>query len=161
MNEQLKQSEFEELSAWLDGELSAERSAEVERHVREDVAWARAAAELRAIHEAMDGVETPPAPDAGLARRIIAGVHVRELTETEAERLSAYVDGELAAEACQVVERNIQTDPAWREALRDLQEIDSLLDGLTVPAAPAGLAGRISQAVHKDHRRRRAFRVGS
>jgi len=160
MSELLKQSDFEALSAWLDGELSADAAAEVERHIQQDPVWRQAADDLRNLHEALDSY-TVPAGKPGLAQRILAGIPARDLTESEIEDLSAYLDGELQPERIAAVERGLQTDVAWRETQRDFDEVDSLLDCCTVPAASAELTGRIMSAVQKHARRHNALRLAS
>jgi anti-sigma factor RsiW len=161
MSGQLGQSDFEDLSAWLDGELSAERAAQVERLVHEDRLWRQAERELCSLHEALDSYAAP-APAPGLARRILAGIPTRELTESELENLSAYMDGELPAEpAAAEVARGIEADAAWRQMRRDLQDVDSLLDYYTAPPASAELTGRIMSAVRKQARHRQVLRVVS
>ena len=161
MSGQLGQSDFEDLSAWLDGELSAERAAQVERLVHEDRLWRQAERELCSLHEALDSYAAP-APAPGLARRILAGIPTRELTESELENLSAYMDGELPAEpAAAEVARGIESDAAWRQMRRDLQDVDSLLDCYTAPPASAELTGRIMSAVRKQAHHRQVLRVVS
>jgi anti-sigma factor RsiW len=161
MSGQLGQSDFENLSAWLDGELPAERAAEVERLVHENPVWRQAGQELRSLHEALDSYAAP-APAPGLARRILAGIPTRELTESELETLSAYMDGELPAEPAAVeVAHGIEADAAWRLMRRDLQDVDSLLDYYTAPPASAELTGRIMSAVRRHARRRQVLRVVS
>lgn len=160
MSGQLGQSDFENLSAWLDGELPAERAAEVERLVRENPVWRQAGQELRSLHEALDSYAAP-APAPGLARRILAGIPTRELTESELETLSAYMDGELPAGSAAEVARGIEADAAWRQMRRDFQDVDSLLDDYTAPPASAELTGRIMSAVRKQARRRQGLRVVS
>ncbi len=76
MNRKLTQDEFDDLSAWLDGELPTDRAGEVERLVREDAAWSRAAAELEATDRALDAW-TVPAPPADLAERIVESCSAR------------------------------------------------------------------------------------
>jgi len=160
MSELLGQSDFENLSAWLDGELLADAAAEVERRVRQDPAWREAADELRDLHEAL-GHYTVPSPASGLAGRILAGIPTRDLTESEIEELSAYLDGELPAERAAAVDRGFKDDPAWREARLEFEEVDRLLDCYTVPPASAELTGRIKSAVQKHARRRQALRSAS
>jgi anti-sigma factor RsiW len=160
MSEHLRQSDLEDLSAWLDGELPSPRAAEVDRLVQENAEWARALQELRILSETLDCYEAP-APRAGLAQRILAGIPGRDLTDSEIEQLSAYVDGELPASAAAAVSGGIEADSAWRAAALDFSEIDSLLDSYTVPPAPQGLAERIIEAIHRRQRRRQVFRVGS
>lgn len=157
MNERLEQSDFEALSAWLDGELSDAAAAEVECRIQQDPVWRGAADELRSLHEALDGY-TVPAPASGLARRVLAGIPARDLTESEIEDLSAYLDGELPAERAEAIDRGFQADPAWRETRREFEEVDRLLDCYTVPPTSAELTGRIKSAVQKHARRRQALR---
>ena len=159
MNEHLGQSEFEDLSAWLDGELPSDRAAEVERLVREAPAWARAAEELRTLNEALDGYVVA-APDTHLARRILANLPARELTDSEADELSAYLDGELPAEAAEAVAVSVRDVPAWRQTLCDYRDLDALLDRYTAPSAPAGLARRVTAFVRRRTRRRRVLAAG-
>lgn len=65
--------DFEDLSAWLDGELDGERSARVAALVGADPAWRRARAELTALDAALDAYTVPAAP-ADLAERILRRV---------------------------------------------------------------------------------------
>ncbi len=160
MSGQLGQSDFENLSAWLDGELPPERAAEVERLVRENPVWRQAEQELCSLHEALDSYAAP-APAPGLARRILAGIPARELTAGELENLSAYMDGELPAGSAAEVARGIEADAAWRLMRRDLQDVDSLLDYYMAPPASAELTGRIMSAVRKKAHRRQVLRVVS
>ncbi len=158
MSGQLGQSDFEDLSAWLDGELPAERAAQVERLVHDDPVWRHAEQKLRVLHEAMDGYAAP-APAPGLARRILAGIPTRELTEGELESLSAYMDGELRGDSAAEVAQSIEADAAWRQTRRDFQDVESLLDHYTAPPVSAELTGRIMSAVRKHARRRQVLRV--
>jgi anti-sigma factor RsiW len=158
MNEELGQSDFADLSAWLDGELPGGRAAEVERLVRDDPVWRRAERELRGLHEALDSYAAPSAAPS-LARRILAGIPRRELTAGELENLSAYMDGELPAGAVDEVARSIEADAAWRQTRRDFQDVEGLLDYYAAPPASAGLTGRILSAVRRHARRRQVLRV--
>jgi len=73
MEEQVRQIDIEALSAWLDGELTAEQGREIEDRVQSSPALARALAELRALDKAL-GAYTVPAPADGLAGRVVASV---------------------------------------------------------------------------------------
>jgi anti-sigma factor RsiW len=158
MSGQLRQSDFEDLTAWLDGELTGQRAAQVERLVHDDPVWRRAEQELRSLHKAIDGYAAP-APAPGLARRILAGIPMRELTESELESLSAYMDGELQGDSTAEVARSIQADAAWRQTRRDFQDVERLLDYYTAPPVSAELTGRIMSAVRSQQRRRQVLRV--
>lgn len=158
MSGQLRQSDFEDLSAWLDGELTGPRAAQVEKLVHDDPVWRRAEQDLRSLNEAMDSYAAPePAP--GLTGRILAGIPMRELTESELENLSAYMDGELRSELTAEVAHNIQADAAWRQTRRDFQDVEGLLDHYTVPPASAELTGRIMSAVRRQQRSRQTLHV--
>ena len=158
MSGRLGQSDFEDLSAWLDGELPLGRAAEVERLVQDDPVWRRTERELRILHEALDGY-TAPAPAPGLARRILAGIPTRELTESELEDLSAYMDGQLQGDSAVEVAHSIEADAAWRQTRRDFQDVEGLLDYYTTPPVSAELTGRIMSAVRKHARRRQVLHV--
>jgi hypothetical protein len=69
MDSKLTQSEFEDLSAFLDGELAEEASREIARRVESDAAWASAHSELLALDRLLDAY-TAPAVDERLAERI-------------------------------------------------------------------------------------------
>lgn len=66
---QLEQSDLEDLSAFLDGELAGDRLAEVRRLVQTDAAWRQASAELAALGDVLGTVQAPAHSD-GLAERI-------------------------------------------------------------------------------------------
>lgn len=68
MNETLTQSQREDLSAWLDGELDAAEAARVEQLVADDPVWAREAEQLRRLDALLDAWEAP-APADDLAER--------------------------------------------------------------------------------------------
>jgi anti-sigma factor RsiW len=69
MNHNIRQSDIEALSAWLDGELPAAEAERMSRRVQDEPALAAACQELRAIDAALDFWPAPP-PPADLARRI-------------------------------------------------------------------------------------------
>lgn len=146
MTDRLEQRDFDDLSAWLDGQLPAERAGEVERLCREDPAWRNAHRELLAIGQAMDGVVVP-APAAGLAERIIAGVAERELPLSDFEDLSAYVDGQLSPDRAAQIEQLIARSPIWRRAHSELLALDEAMAGAGAPVVAGDLAGRIIAGV--------------
>ncbi len=76
MNNELKQSDFEDLSAWMDGELDVEQAERVARQVESDPVWAEAYRELLALDEMMDVWESPTVP-AELTARILANAKDR------------------------------------------------------------------------------------
>jgi len=71
MAEGLRQVDFEELSAWCDGELDAERAAAVEARVTADPAWRRAHEQLVALNRALDAWTVEPC-EKGLDEQIMA-----------------------------------------------------------------------------------------
>ncbi|MGC9454849.1 MAG: anti-sigma factor family protein [Phycisphaerae bacterium] len=73
MSERLKQTEWEELSAYVDGELTPDRAEQIRLKVETSPVWANALAELRALDARLD-VWTPPEPPADLAERIVLSV---------------------------------------------------------------------------------------
>jgi anti-sigma factor RsiW len=73
VNKQLWQSELEDLSAFIDGELPDERAAEVQRLVDAEPAWQAAWQDMTAVDAAMDAYDAPAAPP-DLAARISASV---------------------------------------------------------------------------------------
>ena len=74
MTETLGNTEFENLSAFLDVELDGPRAAEVARLVREDATWRNAYRELAALDAALDAY-TVPQPAGDLVDRVLFGVH--------------------------------------------------------------------------------------
>lgn len=72
----LKQSDYDDLSAYVDGELHSARHAEVERLVRTDLAWQGEMEKIRKLNEVMGALEVP-APADDLPERIISNVHQR------------------------------------------------------------------------------------
>jgi len=75
--ESLNDSEFEDLSAFLDGRLDARRAAQVEGRLRRDPRRREILDELRAADRALETMAAPPAPPADLAEKVIAGVRRR------------------------------------------------------------------------------------
>jgi hypothetical protein len=73
MTQPLTQHEFEDLSAWMDGELDGPRAEEIRRRVETDPAWAEAARELVRLDDALDAWRAPDAPG-DLPERIVANV---------------------------------------------------------------------------------------
>lgn len=70
MHRKLQTSEFEDLSAYLDGELPEERAEEVRRLLETDPTWQQERGELAALDKALDVWRTP-APCEDLPDRIL------------------------------------------------------------------------------------------
>jgi anti-sigma factor RsiW len=83
----------------------------------------------------------------------------RELTQLELEDLSAYVDGELAADRAAQVAGLIASDAAWARAYADLKALDGLLGSVAAPTVPADLAERIIANVGPQPASRRVIRM--
>jgi anti-sigma factor RsiW len=98
MDARIAQPDFEDLSAYLDGELTGERLIEVERRVFADPAWRMAYAELAAVEDSLNSY-TVPAADAGLASRIVARVRQAE-HRAMGRRVAKWLAGAAAAAAC-------------------------------------------------------------
>jgi len=70
MHEKLEQSQYEDLSAFLDGELPEARASEIRDLIASDPAWRDAHERLVALDDALGAYE-PPAVPGDLAERII------------------------------------------------------------------------------------------
>ena len=70
-----------------------------------------------------------------------------QLPQRDVDDLSAYLDGELPPARSAEVARLIRQEPAWAEALREMQDVDAALDAYAAPAPPADLAERIVAGV--------------
>ncbi len=145
MDTKLQQQDFDDLSAYLDGELPEADAQRVERLIQDQASWRQAHAQLQALSAAMDAVEAPAAP-AGLAERIKERIHA-ELQQDDFDDLSAYLDGELPAADARRVETLIRENVAWRRSYQELQAVSTALDAFEAPAAPPALAGRIQAQI--------------
>jgi len=111
MSERLRQSDFEDLSAYLDGELAAERAALIERLVAEEPAWRRAAEEVQALHRALETWPAPKTPE-GLCERIVRGVRLAGRPRPRIIRLARWLVPAAAAAILLVVTLTRQGRPA-------------------------------------------------
>ena len=78
----------------------------------------------------------------------------QKLEQTELEELSAYCDGELDADRAARVERLIAAEPPWRQAHRELVDLDALLETWAVRPADDRLAYRAIRRVETASRPR-------
>ena len=97
MNGELKQDDFEGLSAWMDGELDAEQAERIAREVESDPVWGGAYRELLVLDETMDAWEAPAVPP-DLTGRILGYAKARPITG--ARRLVRWLAPAAAAAAC-------------------------------------------------------------
>ncbi len=88
-----RQSDLEELSAWMDGELTPEAAQRVARLVRSDPAWQATWEQFRRLEQAM-GLLGPVSPPSDLTEPIVRAAHRRRRLVRAAE-----VFGPLAAAA--------------------------------------------------------------
>jgi anti-sigma factor RsiW len=156
---ELPVADYADLSAYVDGELPAERAAQIEQLIAGNPLWRRAHSEMLSLSAAMDGLPAPAAADSGLAGRIIAAVAGSRLSAAQHEELSAYADGELSAERSAEIEQLIAEQPAWRLAYADMQAVDQALDNFAVPGGAEGLADRVLARVSRESRRATVLRV--
>lgn len=70
----LNEQEFDDLSAFRDGELSPARRAEIETLLAGDPAWQAAGAELANLDALLDRCPAPPPADPAMASRILQKV---------------------------------------------------------------------------------------
>ncbi len=140
----------EDLPAYLDGELDADRRGDLETAIRADADLAREAAELAALDEVLDAWGAPRAPDA-LAEKVIAYVRVHD-------DLVAYADGELDGRRAAEVAAAIESDRRIADAYAELKALDGALDDWDVPAPAADLPERILAGVSRRHRRQKVLR---
>ena len=92
-----RESDIEDLVAWMDDELGDERAAQVAELVRTDPAWQTAHEQFHAVDTALDAW-TVPAPSAGLSERIVRSAHRNAFW-----RRTLQVAGPLAAAAAIVL----------------------------------------------------------
>jgi len=124
MASNLGKTDLEELSAFLDGELSGQAAARVERLVRDEPAWGQAHRELLAVDDALDAYTVGQPPD-GLADRVLAGVR-RSARRSRVIRVAAWVAPAAAVAAVLLlalavvdpptgtINREIETSAAYR-----------------------------------------------
>jgi len=72
-------------------------------------------------------------------------------SQPDLEKLSAWMDGELAPEQELEVRKLVSEDPSWAQAYRQLQETDEVLDHWKIPATPDYLAARIIRNSKPKH----------
>lgn len=110
-DQRLTQADFEDLSAWLDGELDGERSARVAALVGADPVWRRARAELTALGVALDAYTVPDAP-ADLAERILRRVAAQSRRLPVVIRLARWLAPAAAAAGIVLAARVFYPPPA-------------------------------------------------
>lgn len=87
MDARLSQNDFEDLSAYMDGQLTGDALRRVEGALRTDAAWRAALERYQALDRAMEAYMPPPAP-ADLAGRIVRAADADRVQQVRhAERL--------------------------------------------------------------------------
>ncbi|MFW6154745.1 MAG: DUF3106 domain-containing protein [Planctomycetota bacterium] len=77
----------------------------------------------------------------------------RDLTRTQREQLSAYLDGQLPSDEAAAVAERIADDPRWRKAAAEYERLDAVLDRWTAPRMQRDLTAAIlSEARRKPPR---------
>lgn len=81
------------------------------------------------------------------------------LSESDLELLSAWMDGELAADQAARVAGLVATEPPWRQAHREFLAIDAGLGAMPAPELRSELTDRIVNAARGQRRFRRIVAV--
>ena len=102
MTAKLTQSEIEQLSAYLDGEVDDAEARRVESLLATDAAWQQAADELESLDDALDAFTAPPA-SAGLSGRIIEAAAREHAHAGLVIRLAKYLVPVAAAAAAAII----------------------------------------------------------
>jgi hypothetical protein len=83
----------------------------------------------------------------------------QELTQPEWDDLSAWIDGELPEAKAQQIARRVAEEPAWRDAHRQLQCVDSAMDGWDAPEPAEDLVDRICRTAPQQQQPGRLLRL--
>lgn len=129
MLERLRQSDLDDLSAWLDGELPPERAEEIRRLAETDPLWRQEAAGLRAVDAALDNLPASPPPNAALADRILAAASEARPGDTKLRpvlRLAAWLAPVAALAACVLLAMHFMVAPSSTPAGPDVRQAVSV-----------------------------------
>jgi anti-sigma factor RsiW len=149
MTQPLGQSDFDDLSAFIDRELDEPRRSEVESLIEADPRWAAEYEQMLRIDHALDSL-TVPEPSSDLAGRMIREIRSGGLSDADWQLVSAYHDAELDQPEMQQVAARLEAEPALARAAGEMDRLDALLDRAEVPAASDDLAERIKRSVRTD-----------
>ncbi len=134
MEKLLKQSELEDLSAYVDGELDGARAAEIVSLIETDALWRQAHQDLLDLNAALDAY-VAPSPSSDLAARIIRNIRQQEQRPL-ASRILRWAAPLTAAAAILIsvgVWRNMRMAP------------------VTVQADPAGIRTEDAETLAKEN----------
>ncbi len=146
MTQPLGQSDLDDLSAFVDGELDEPRRSEVESLVAGDPRWAAEYEQLLRIDRALDCLIAPE-PPSDLPDRMIREIRSGGLSDADWQLVSAWHDGELDQAEMQQVAARLEAEPALARAAGEMDRLDALLDRAEVPPAGDDLAERIKRSV--------------
>lgn len=119
---------FEDLSAWTDGELTAEAAADVERHLPECGVCRRKADDLARLGGAVRALPDAPSPS-------LTGMVFGLGACPSRSDLSAWLDGELATDG-DAVARHVEACAECRSFVAACRHVGAGMQRLPVPAAP-------------------------
>jgi anti-sigma factor RsiW len=77
----------------------------------------------------------------------------RPLRQSEIDRISAFVDGELPPDQASETAKLIQTDPVWSAVANDFYQVDSLLETVPAPRLRRDLTQNILAQARRKPRR--------
>lgn len=123
----LNENEWNDLSAYRDGELSPARRAEIEALLAGDAAWQAAHAELASLDALLDRCPPPPPADPEMASRIIR--NVRAARPSFIIRLARYAAPIAAAAGILVavaVWKNLTLTPEQAQLRQDNRVLNSV-----------------------------------
>ncbi len=147
----------EDISAYLDGELSPADAARVEAHLRTCASCSQLAEELTVIARSLRQRPAPVMPGDVIADRRptdTAAAQVRELSCERAGRLlSEYVDQELSPRQVAEVEQHIFGCEQCYQQYREYETLAETLSTRPAVPSPAGLTARIYAALDEVDRR--------
>ncbi len=149
--------EGELLSAYVDGEVSAEERRQIAQLLATSADYAGRLEALQALQQALRDLpryRLRPEIHERIRRKIqqLAADSERasQVSEAEAELLSGYLDGEVSDEERQRVERGLSENAACRSQLEDLRTLGAELRGLSAFHLDAGFADRVLQRIEEE-----------
>lgn len=132
MSDKLTQSDLDNLSAYLDGELADQDAQRVASLLATDQVWQEAAAGLADLDAALSEYTTP-APAGNLAARIIAASRKEPMPQNVVIRIAKYLVPAAAAAAAifAFMHIGLPSDPP-KPAVAMHQQVDPSVDNLVI-----------------------------
>jgi negative regulator of sigma E activity len=147
------------LSAYVDGELSAEQRSALERTIRKNTKLAKKVEELKSLGRALRSLPSlrlSPSETEELWQYVLSHPKV---TAAAAWAIDAYMDGELSREQTGIFSRRVSENAELRETLRDWIEPSSTLTQLPIERCPQEIVDRVvRQMVSEESKVTRALR---